>query len=107
MPNELVGVIEATPEIMVELAGSGPAGPQGPPGDAPYIGENGNWWVGELDTGVPASGSSGATDHAKLTGRDKADQHPIVAVTGLDDALKTIPPVAEALTNEELEALLK
>lgn len=24
-------------------------------GQTPYIGENGNWWVGELDTGEPAA----------------------------------------------------
>ena len=24
--------------------------------NAPHIGENGNWWIGETDTGVPASG---------------------------------------------------
>lgn len=34
----------------------GPAGPQGAPGDTPYIGKNGNWWIGATDTGVSASG---------------------------------------------------
>lgn len=36
---------------------TGPAGAQGAPGapgDSPYIGINGNWWVGETDTGVRA-----------------------------------------------------
>lgn len=28
-------------------------------GKTPYIGENGNWWIGETDTGVPATGPSG------------------------------------------------
>lgn len=28
----------------------------GPPGDTPYIGANGHWWIGETDTGVPARG---------------------------------------------------
>ncbi len=39
---------------------AGPAGPQGPKGDdgdTPYIGGNGNWWIGETDTGVSAAGS--------------------------------------------------
>ncbi len=39
---------------------AGPAGPQGPKGDdgdTPYIGSNGNWWIGETDTGVSAAGS--------------------------------------------------
>ncbi len=46
---------------------AGPAGPQGPQGETgaagadgltPYIGENGNWWIGDTDTGVNAGGSS-------------------------------------------------
>lgn len=36
---------------------AGPAGPKGDPGDTPYIGENGNWWIGGTDTGVQATGS--------------------------------------------------
>lgn len=39
----------------------GPAGEPGPPGadgESPHIGENGNWWVGDVDTGTPASGST-------------------------------------------------
>ena len=34
----------------------GPAGPQGVPGNTPYIGSNGNWWVGGEDTGESARG---------------------------------------------------
>lgn len=33
----------------------GPRGLQGIPGETPHIGENGNWWVGNIDTGVSAS----------------------------------------------------
>lgn len=42
---------------------TGPEGPQGETGPAgkdgltPYIGDNGNWWIGDTDTGVKASGS--------------------------------------------------
>jgi hypothetical protein len=36
----------------------GPIGPAGSDGNTPYIGENGNWWIDELDTNVPASGFS-------------------------------------------------
>lgn len=28
-------------------------------GKTPYIGDNGNWWIGETDTGVPATGPAG------------------------------------------------
>ena len=31
-------------------------------GETPYIGENGNWWIGEEDTGVFASGGGGIVD---------------------------------------------
>lgn len=30
----------------------------GPQGFSPYIGENGNWWIGDTDTGVKANGAS-------------------------------------------------
>ena len=34
-------------------------GDKGDPGDTPFIGENGNWWIGETDTGIPATGDKG------------------------------------------------
>ena len=48
---------------------TGPAGPAGENGEdgkdgadgqTPYIGENGNWWIGDKDTGVKAEGQDGA-----------------------------------------------
>lgn len=48
---------------------TGATGPQGPKGDTgatgaagatPHIGTNGNWFIGAVDTGVPASGGSGS-----------------------------------------------
>ena len=42
---------DLTPEQKAELTG--------PSGTSPYIGENGNWFVGELDTGVQAQGAQG------------------------------------------------
>lgn len=30
----------------------GDQGPKGDPGNSPYIGTNGNWWIGDFDTGV-------------------------------------------------------
>lgn len=32
----------------------GPAGANGQDGKTPFIGENGNWWIGDVDTGVNA-----------------------------------------------------
>lgn len=33
----------------------GEQGPQGSPGLTPFIGDNGNWWIGTTDTGVKAA----------------------------------------------------
>ena len=41
--------------------------------DVPYIGENGNWWVGEADTGVAAQGPQGEKGEKGDKG-DKGDQ---------------------------------
>lgn len=37
----------------------GPPGPNGAPGATPYIGANGNWYIGTTDTGVKAAGPAG------------------------------------------------
>ena len=37
----------------------GDKGDKGDPGDTPFIGENGNWWIGDTDTGIPATGNKG------------------------------------------------
>ncbi len=41
------------------LAGCGGNGTDGKDGITPSIGANGNWWIGETDTGVKATGSDG------------------------------------------------
>ena len=71
--------------------------------------ETGTWWVWNAesgayeDTGISyGTGGSGGgvTDHEKLTGRDKADQHPMSAITGLEDALAGKQPTGTYLTEE-------
>lgn len=53
---------------------------------------------------MPAGGASGgAADHGALANRDAADQHPIEAITGLEDALRRIP---EPMTAEDLRKIL-
>lgn len=44
-------------------------------------------WLEEGNTGTVEDFLAGTTDHRDLTQRDAADQHPISAVTGLQDAL--------------------
>ena len=43
---------------------------KGDPGDTPHIGANGNWFVGETDTGVKAQGDKGDTGAAGKNGSD-------------------------------------
>ncbi len=61
---------------------TGPAGPAGEDGEdgkdgadgqTPYIGENGNWWIGDKDTGVKAEGQDGAAGPAGENGEDGKD----------------------------------
>lgn len=44
--------------------------------------------IDELEEQMAAGGPGGTTDHSKLSNRDTADQHPISAITGLEEALK-------------------
>ncbi len=69
----------------------GPQGPQGPQGPAgkdgvngqdgkdgqngltPFIGENGNWWIGTTDTGIAAKGQNGQNGKDGQDGKDGKD----------------------------------
>ncbi len=57
--------------------------------------------------GYPEEKPGGMADHRRLVHREDPDQHPMGAITGLTDAIGKIPPPVAALTNLELEALLK
>ena len=47
-------------------------------------------------------GGGGVTDHADLTGRDKENQHPISAITGLQKELDARRKIDEEFTAEEI-----
>ncbi len=51
---------------------NGQDGRDGADGNTPFIGENGNWWIGETDTGVKAAGTDGV-DGEKGDKGDKGD----------------------------------
>lgn len=86
-----------------ELAGKGDALSYTDDGDL------GLWSGDRLLSSVPVSGGGegGTSDHRALTHRDAARQHPINAIDGLEAQLQRIPQPVEALTNSELEELLK
>lgn len=57
---------------------------------------------------VSADETDGGTfDHQQLTNRDAPEQHPIGSISGLEKTLNRIPEPVEALTNIELEEMLK
>lgn len=88
---------DLTPEQKAELTG--------PSGASPYIGENGNWFVGELDTGVQARGAQGPKGDTGATGAqgakgDKGDKGDTGAcVYNLLDNSDFAHPVAQAGVN--------
>lgn len=45
--------------VSLGVKATGDAGKDGEDGVTPHIGENGNWWVGDTDTGVSAKGPKG------------------------------------------------
>lgn len=85
---------DLTPEQKAELTG--------PSGASPYIGENGNWFVGELDTGVQARGAQGAQGAQGEQG-PKGEQGPQgdtgACVYNLLDNSDFVHPVAQAGVN--------
>lgn len=66
---------------LTTAGGQGPQGPQGPEGPqgpagadgvTPTIGENGNWFLGDTDTGKPSRGEQGPAGAAGAAGQDGA-----------------------------------
>ena len=53
-------------------------GEDGAAGQTPYIGENGNWWIGETDTGVKAAGTDGADG---TDGKDYTNSQEIILIS--------------------------
>lgn len=54
----------------------GKDGANGADGQTPHIGENGNWFIGETDTGVKAAGQDGAAGADGKDGQDGQDGQP-------------------------------
>ena len=80
----------------------------------PIPGDNGYWMLWDTDRGayveselpLPAGGggTGGTSDHRALYNRDKADQHPMSAVTGLVEALDGKQPTGDYLTQDNLQS---
>lgn len=57
--TKLYGSDGTTVSELVGGSGQGPQGPAGEDGITPTIGDNGNWFLGETDTGKPSRGEQG------------------------------------------------
>ncbi len=72
----LIGLVVTFLLLALMLSSCATPGPQGDRGEAgadgltPFIGENGNWWIGDIDTGVAAAGQNGKDG---VDGKDGAD----------------------------------
>ena len=53
-----------------ETGAYGKDGASGKDGNTPFIGENGNWWIGGTDTGVKAAGEKGEKGDTGANGKD-------------------------------------
>ena len=82
---------DLTPEQKAELTG--------PSGASPYIGENGNWFVGELDTGVQAQGVQGPKGEQGPQGATGPQGDTGACVYNLLDNSDFVHPVAQAGVN--------
>ena len=82
---------DLTPEQKAELTG--------PSGASPYISENGNWFVGELDTGVQAQGAQGTKGEQGPQGATGPQGDAGACVYNLLDNSDFVHPVAQAGVN--------
>ena len=101
---------------------NGADGTNGVNGLTPFIGENGNWWIGEEDTGVKAEGVDGTTPTIEINDdgywviNGEVTDVKAEGVDGTDGEdgksayeiyLETVPEGETAMTEEEWLASLK
>ena len=63
--------------------------------------------IKKLGEAFGGEGGGGTTDHSKLENRDEADQHPISAITGLEEALTPLTGTTETLTPTQVYDAIK
>ena len=68
--KKIISFILAVTLMLSACALLASCGADGVDGKTPFIGENGNWWIGDTDLGVPATGPKGED------GKDGADGKP-------------------------------
>ena len=56
-------------------------GDDGADGETPYIGDNGNWWIGDDDTGIKAQGVDGSSGKDGNNGKDAQSSLTVAAIS--------------------------
>lgn len=74
-------VYDGSEAVNIEISGGS--------GEAPYIGSNGNWWIGEEDTGVKAAGEDGRSVYSVELDASQSDESKSVYSMS-DDGDRTI-----------------
>ena len=70
---------------------------KGQAGQTPHIGENGNWFIGNIDTNI----SAGTNDYTKLINRPTLGGQPLEG-----DVLDHLTPEVESIPLEDLQQIL-
>ena len=72
----LVLILAFSTILLTSCTLPGPQGARGETGEnglTPFIGENGNWWIGDVDTGVAAAALNGSDGKDGKDGKDGVD----------------------------------
>lgn len=86
------------------IAGAGPIkGEKGDDGLTPYIGENGNWFIGDVDTGVSAS----PKELIEVDGKLIADTENNCLYVEKDGVKTIVGETSKAIQTDDIEKLFK
>lgn len=91
----------------VDDGADGKPGAAGADGITPHISDNGNWYIGDTDTGKPSRGAAGAPGAPGTPGKDGSDGHTPVKGTDYWTASDKAEVVAEAAAAIDLTPYAK
>ena len=100
----------AAKTINIPASASGPKGDKGDPGEngiTPTIGSNGNWYLGDTDTGKPSRGATGSKGDTGAQGPKGDPANSKVAIFTTNDLFKTGRSTYVTLNSADVAILKK
>lgn len=100
----------AAKTINIPASASGPKGDKGDPGEngiTPTIGSNGNWYLGDTDTGKPSRGATGSKGDTGAQGPKGDPANSKVAIFTTNDLFKTDRSTYVTLNSADVAILKK